>query len=456
MALARMDIKLVSTRVEFVTLNTETNSLTLDGDNTMIRKKWGIISTEWSSVQLDAEVISDELREDKWIAVFRTVATQAKDMMESLERVLLQSSRFVAEVGQRGSQPSTIKKFKSNLAYLEDCELLRSSLIAKIKYYSPACERVLKILGKGIAGRRTSNGEVLRTFSEMNARWTLLLGKMESVELEMGQTLILLRDQSTPTSPKKSTSTTTLPAPPVTTAHPPNKNTKRLSTIPTPNTSRLAAPRLSMGSPTKQRSKSPLPPDSRPRWNISTRPIVDVLPTFTGDGLSQFRMSERYNRSSSAMGNRPSSVMGMSSTKSSFLSKSMNAHPSSSGVEGARSTSPSHSIFSDTTTTSSTHRSSSTPSSKIPAPSRRHSHIPTASHHRVQSPLPPLPSSSRDYIHHDVDESPSKSRQSRLPRRSSIIPPPTLRSPEPLRPPESRYTTTTVRSRTPETRSKRV
>lgn len=39
---------------------------------------------EWELTQKDAESLGDELKEDKWLTVFRTVSSQAEDMMVRL------------------------------------------------------------------------------------------------------------------------------------------------------------------------------------------------------------------------------------------------------------------------------------------------------------------------------------------------------------------------------------
>lgn len=156
-----------------------------DGEAGFLMRKWKTTKREWETTQKDADVslthpplatieplifhsprlqlLSEELKEDKWLVVFRTVSQQAEDMMKSLEKVLTQSTQFVYDLNRRRAKndarnppdsssassnpyfgdPSTIQPLLSSFV------ALHRSLHAKVKYYSPACDRVLKILGKG-------------------------------------------------------------------------------------------------------------------------------------------------------------------------------------------------------------------------------------------------------------------------------------------------------------------
>ena len=53
----------------------------------LLRKHSSLIS-DWEGVQGEAEVLREELKEDKWLTVFRTVSEQADGMMSSLEKAV--------------------------------------------------------------------------------------------------------------------------------------------------------------------------------------------------------------------------------------------------------------------------------------------------------------------------------------------------------------------------------
>lgn len=57
-------------------------------ENTALLRKHATLISEWESVQDESEVLREELKEDKWLTVFRTVTDQADGMMSSLEKAV--------------------------------------------------------------------------------------------------------------------------------------------------------------------------------------------------------------------------------------------------------------------------------------------------------------------------------------------------------------------------------
>jgi hypothetical protein len=57
-------------------------------ENEAILRKHANLAAEWEAVQDESEVLREELKEDKWLTVFRTVTDQADGMMSSLERAV--------------------------------------------------------------------------------------------------------------------------------------------------------------------------------------------------------------------------------------------------------------------------------------------------------------------------------------------------------------------------------
>lgn len=55
-------------------------------ESAALLQKHTALVQEWQAVQEESEVLKEELKEDKWLTVFRTVATQADGMMTSLEK----------------------------------------------------------------------------------------------------------------------------------------------------------------------------------------------------------------------------------------------------------------------------------------------------------------------------------------------------------------------------------
>ncbi|GAA5926812.1 uncharacterized protein JCM15063_000376 [Sporobolomyces koalae] len=231
-ALMNLDARLEQVGKEFADIETQIGPI-LDaapagsdsGEVYFLREKWNSTLDEWNSVQADADMLGEEMKEDKWLVVFNSVIKQAEDMMNSLEKILTQSHQFAWDVSRRtgrssssatsdsgpivaSASTSSVSSLshspKNNIpprdiqALLSSFIALHRSLHAKVKYYSPACDRVLKILGKGIADRSTKNGEVLRRFAEMKSRWKELQERVVRVEAEMKGVEDTLREAAGP------------------------------------------------------------------------------------------------------------------------------------------------------------------------------------------------------------------------------------------------------------------
>lgn len=57
-------------------------------ENSVILRKHATLAAEWEAVQDESDVLREELKEDKWLTVFRTVTDQADGMMSSLEKAV--------------------------------------------------------------------------------------------------------------------------------------------------------------------------------------------------------------------------------------------------------------------------------------------------------------------------------------------------------------------------------
>lgn len=53
----------------------------------LLRKHTALVA-DWEVVQAESDVLREELKEDKWLTVFRTVSEQADGMMTSLEKAV--------------------------------------------------------------------------------------------------------------------------------------------------------------------------------------------------------------------------------------------------------------------------------------------------------------------------------------------------------------------------------
>ncbi|KAL7280382.1 hypothetical protein ACG7TL_005307 [Trametes sanguinea] len=138
-------------------------------------RKHATLVADWESVQKDIQVLREELKEDKWLTVFRTVTEQADGMMSSLEKAVNRCQDFLWQVQKRGlddsltaSNVSSSGRSDKPLTF-ETFTALVDSYEAKKKHYMPATTKVLSIIDKGVQDRVTKNGECLRRHAEFSA-----------------------------------------------------------------------------------------------------------------------------------------------------------------------------------------------------------------------------------------------------------------------------------------------
>jgi len=57
-------------------------------EEAVVIRKHTTLLAEWEAVQDESDILREELKEDKWLTVFRTVTDQADGMMSSLEKAV--------------------------------------------------------------------------------------------------------------------------------------------------------------------------------------------------------------------------------------------------------------------------------------------------------------------------------------------------------------------------------
>ncbi|KAL0065845.1 hypothetical protein AAF712_007148 [Marasmius tenuissimus] len=195
-----------------------TPTLPQEGDsneNAALMHKHATLVSEWEGVQGESEVLREELKEDKWLTVFRTVTDQADGMMSSLEKGVNRCQEFIWQVTRKGledgfnSRTSLSVREKSPPTF-ETFTSLLESFEAKKKHYMPATSKVLSIIDRGVRDRVTKNGETLRRHAESAQRWKNLKERITRTESEMENVRkILLQGDSAASETGSSTSGTT-------------------------------------------------------------------------------------------------------------------------------------------------------------------------------------------------------------------------------------------------------
>ncbi|KAF5350207.1 hypothetical protein D9758_007845 [Tetrapyrgos nigripes] len=186
-------MKSVNDSLEPLLSSTPTVSQTDDPNpNAAILRKHTTLVSEWEAVQEESEVLREELKEDKWLTVFRTVTDQADGMMSSLEKGVNRCQEFIWQVHRRGiedglsrSQLSLNQRDDKSNPTFETFTSLLESFEAKKKHYMPATSKVLSIIDKGVRDRVTKNGETLRRHAESAQRWKNLKDRIARTDAEM-------------------------------------------------------------------------------------------------------------------------------------------------------------------------------------------------------------------------------------------------------------------------------
>ncbi|ESK85166.1 hypothetical protein Moror_3566 [Moniliophthora roreri MCA 2997] len=205
-------MKTVNDALEPILQATPTIPQERDGNGTdVIMRKHATLVSEWEAVQDESDVLREELKEDKWLTVFRTVTDQADGMMSSLEKGVNRCQEFIWQVHRRGIEDSMghSQREKSPPTF-ETFTTLFDSFEAKKKHYMPATSKVLSIIDKGVRDRVTKNGETLRRHAESAQRWKNLKERIARTDADMETVRrILLQGDSAGSETGSSTSGTT-------------------------------------------------------------------------------------------------------------------------------------------------------------------------------------------------------------------------------------------------------
>ncbi|KDQ06874.1 hypothetical protein BOTBODRAFT_39301 [Botryobasidium botryosum FD-172 SS1] len=185
----------------FQNMNLDQSHSSENGADILILRKHAALLAEWEGVQNEAENLRDELKEDKWLAVFRNASEQADGMMASLDKAASQCHEFVLQVRRQRAREAELSRssFASTSTWsekggvsLEVYNELLKSFEAKKKYYMPSTTKVLSVLDKGVRDRVTKNGECLRRHADMRAKWRNLRERISTIDAEMEKVRKLL------------------------------------------------------------------------------------------------------------------------------------------------------------------------------------------------------------------------------------------------------------------------
>ncbi|KAG5219889.1 GAR domain-containing protein [Salix suchowensis] len=189
-------IKSVNESLEPWLQSTATPTLAQNGDtrnenaNAIILRKHATLMQDWDAVQDESEVLREELKEDKWLTVFRTVTDQADGMMSSLEKAVnrCQVTGVVLTTPLLCPSGATNRQRQSASMFIPLC-LIRMK--QRRRCPRPSHE----------------NGETLRRHAESAQRWKNLRDRISRTDAEMESVCgLLLNGDSAPSEGGSSTS----------------------------------------------------------------------------------------------------------------------------------------------------------------------------------------------------------------------------------------------------------
>ncbi|KAG0175529.1 hypothetical protein DFQ28_008890 [Apophysomyces sp. BC1034] len=202
----------------------------------VLTRKHHMVQERWECLRIEIDELKDELKEDRWLAVFRQVADQVDVMIDGLDKTMSQCFSVIQQMrdwqaSQAPSipQPSPMSTFdkisktilrtfpKSNTSILStsssgtarstppvDREKLKSvekNFEAKYKYYTPSIDKMLAMLGNGISSRVGRDNSTTRRHQTMVQRWSQLKEAMDELRAhDLSETLKSFYEPSAPPS----------------------------------------------------------------------------------------------------------------------------------------------------------------------------------------------------------------------------------------------------------------
>lgn len=166
--------------------------------DTNLNRKFEKVKEKWEILQYERDELKFEHKEDRWLAVFRRVADQVDVMIDGLDRSVVQCYTLINQTRewQATQTTSTFDKFsKSFLRSFhhqtptippvdkEKFKSIEKSFEAKYKYYTPSIDRMLGMLGNGIAARASRDNSTAQRHDSMIQRWNNLKDVMDELRM---------------------------------------------------------------------------------------------------------------------------------------------------------------------------------------------------------------------------------------------------------------------------------
>ncbi|CAO3622060.1 unnamed protein product [Mucor hiemalis] len=156
----------------------------------LLTRKHLLVQERWESLRVEIDELKVELKEDRWLIVFKQVADQADGMMDRLDKTVSQCYTMIQQIKDGLSTSNSTSTTTSNSSYtstttttpttqMEKLRSIEMNFDAKYKYYTPSVTKMLMMLGNGIAARVSRNTATLNRHEAMIARWNSLKSTMD-------------------------------------------------------------------------------------------------------------------------------------------------------------------------------------------------------------------------------------------------------------------------------------
>ncbi|CAO3613834.1 unnamed protein product [Cunninghamella blakesleeana] len=220
-------------------------------DTGILVKKHRKVQEKWECLRIDIDELKDDLKEDRWLAVFKQVADSVDPMIDGLDKIVQQCYQIVHQIMdwhdlvqqqqqhyrqqlQSPHSPSTFDKItksflrsfpksssvSSNTSSssstsipipppppidIDKFKTMERHFEAKFKHYTPSIDRMLNMLGNGIASRVNKDTNTCKRHTTMVHRWQQLKTVMDDLRLhDMIEAERCLAIETTPLSPATS------------------------------------------------------------------------------------------------------------------------------------------------------------------------------------------------------------------------------------------------------------
>ncbi|KAF8980183.1 hypothetical protein BGZ46_004556 [Entomortierella lignicola] len=181
-ALTNLDARIETLAPKIKSLTTQIDELpSIDIKSSEVQDQYQELLTLWDETKTRREKIGEELKEERWLAVFEQVAKQIESMMESMDRAIDHCKGLVDQIKLMVKQ----KEVPALPIDREHLYTIFKGFEAKHKYYAPAVNKMLNMLENGIESRTAKNNEAIEKHKAMKARWGQLQDRLDRVELDL-------------------------------------------------------------------------------------------------------------------------------------------------------------------------------------------------------------------------------------------------------------------------------